>query len=272
MAQAGMFVAAESWEFALYLDVLYKMTSQGVSLQVTQLPKEKESKEDIRETERSLRKKGHLYGSVALITGLTVYRVTIGKKIYFILYIKMVEVVSPQLERLFLRLVLPISSSQAVRVLSAPENIRTNGLFIMRTSASQPNSIAVTYVIDNQIKHTLIERSGEPGEPQMYLAGGFGYQYLHQVILSINIINYLCLLNDDKTAVSTYIHKENLKNHVTPYYDSFQREHELLTEKGAFLGKRSQSSRKRKHFPKTKKGCTKRRMSWNKKTKHCNLT
>lgn len=59
----------------------YKMTSNGVSLQVTQLPKDQHKptdeskKEDIKETVRSLRKQGHSYGSVALMTGLTVYRV-----------------------------------------------------------------------------------------------------------------------------------------------------------------------------------------------------
>ena len=51
----------------------YKMTSQGISLQVSNvsLPK----KDDTKEKVLSLRKQGHSYGSVALMTGLTIYRI-----------------------------------------------------------------------------------------------------------------------------------------------------------------------------------------------------
>ena len=45
-----------------------------------------------------------------------------------------------------------------------------------------------------------------------------------------------------------------------------------VREPGSAFGKRSTSAKKRKYFPKTKKGCNKRRMSWNKKSKRCKLS
>lgn len=57
----------------------YKMTSQGISLQVTNISLPK--KDDTKEKVLSLRKQGHSYGSVALMTGLTIYRIKQLEKI-----------------------------------------------------------------------------------------------------------------------------------------------------------------------------------------------
>lgn len=57
--------------------------------------------------------------------------------------------------------------------------------------------------------------------------------------------------------------------------DSIQDGLAALAQRGQIddelLGKRSKRSNKRKYYPKTKKGCSKRKMTWNSKSKHCNL-